>query len=298
MGGNRWWLGAVVFGAVAAMTMTLAFLGTERTGREVPVLTVTPAATAYSSPPTVAEPPPAIPEPVPDPPPALDPGPRELDGLAELAEGIDLGVVVRDRQTGEDLYAHNPDQRFDSASLVKILIALDALENQGEREATVAEMLATSDDEEASRMWSAGGGARLVATWAERIGLVDTLPPKDSNRWGDTPTTAADLVLLYQYLFEDPNGSAVLDGLGGMTDFGSDGFDQRFGVPAAAGDRHRAAKQGWSCCTDHRTTHSTGLVGPGSRYVVVVLTGQPVETSAPAARARVTDIAAFLLSGL
>ncbi|HWO66474.1 MAG TPA: serine hydrolase [Umezawaea sp.] len=298
MGGRRWWLGAVVFGAVAAMAMSMTFLSAERGARETPVITVTPAVTATSFPPSSEEPPPALPEPEPTPA-SPEPGltPRKPGGgLAELAEGIDLGVVMRDLDTGTDLFAHNPDQGFDSASLVKILIALDALENQDEPEATVVRMLSTSDDDEASRMWSAGGGRRIVATWAEEIGMVGTSPPKNPNQWGDTLTTAADVALLYQYLLKAPNGAVVLKGLDGMTDYGQDGFDQRFGIPAAAGDRRWAVKQGWSCCAGHRTLHSTGLVGPDHRYVVVVLTGQPAGTGAASARARVTDIAAFLLS--
>ncbi|MCS7479946.1 serine hydrolase [Umezawaea endophytica] len=287
MGGRRWWLGAVVFGAIAAMAMTATFLGAERTRSATPVITVTPA----SVPSTSEEPPVTLPAPTSPP----DPGPLKPGGLDELAEGIDLGVVVRDLDTGEDLHAHNPDQRFDSASLVKILIALDALEDQGEPDTAVVGMLSTSDDDEASRMWSAGGSTRIVVTWAERIGLADTSPPRDPNQWGATLTTAADVARLYQYLLKAPGGAVVLEGLEGMADHGADGFDQRFGVPVAAGERHWAAKQGWSCCTDHRTTHSTGLVG--HRYVVVVLTGQPVSTSAAVARARVTEIAEFLLSG-
>jgi hypothetical protein len=88
----------------------------------------------------------------------------------------------------------------------------------------------------------------------------------------------------------------VLEGLDAMAEFGADGFDQRFGIPAAAGDRRWAVKQGWSCCSDHRTVHSTGLVGPNHRYVVVILTGQPVPVGAAGASAKVTQIAEFLLN--
>jgi hypothetical protein len=137
-----------------------------------------------------------------------------------------------------------------------------------------------------------------VTTWAERIGLAGTSPPEDPEQWGDTRTTAADLALVYRRLLHDVDGPVVLEGLDGMADFGLDGFDQRFGIPAAAGDRHWAVKQGWACCRGHRTLHSTGLVGPGNRYLVVVLTGQPVGTSVPDARTKVTDIAAALLNGL
>ncbi|WNV82259.1 serine hydrolase [Umezawaea sp. Da 62-37] len=291
MDGKRWWLGAVVFGAVAAAAMTIGLLGAERP-REAPTVAATPAVTAASIPPTSAEPPP---EPVPEP--AATPVPNEPGDLAALAEGIDVGVVVRDLDSGDDLASFNPDQEFDSASLVKILIALDALENGREPDATIVHMLSTSDDDEASRMWSDGGGGRIVSRWAKLVGLAGTSPPEDPDHWGDTPTTATDVAAVYRYLLKAPGGPVVLDGLDRMADFGADGFDQRFGIPVAAGARRWAVKQGWSCCAGHRTLHSTGLVGSDHRYVVVVLTGQPVETPVPEARARVTRIVENVLSG-
>lgn len=284
----------MAFGAVAAMTVTGAVLGVERTQEEPAVLVVaTPKATTAVPPPTVVT---TTDEPIPTPAPTTEATRAKPGGLVEFAEGIDLGVVMRDLHTGEDLFAHNADQPFDSASLVKILIALDGLTAKRYPPDEVVRMLATSDDDAASRMWSDAGGSRIVAMWAKRVGMTGTTPPEDPNRWGDTQTTAADLALLYAYLLEDPVGPVVLEGLGQMSDFGVDGFDQRFGVPAAAGDRQWAVKQGWACCRNGRILHSTGLVGPDNRYVVVVLTGQPATTSVAAARSKVTQIAAFLLN--
>ncbi|PRY46631.1 serine hydrolase [Umezawaea tangerina] len=288
MGGKRWWLGAAAVGG-AAVAMTATLLGTGDVPR-TPVEATATRVVREDPPPPAVEPPSAV-EPVPPVEPARSPG-----GLDELAEGIGLGVVVRDLTTGEDVVSVNPDQEFDSASLVKILIALDALADHRESDPTVAHMLATSDDDEASRMWSEGGGPRIVTTWATAIGLVGTRPPEDPDQWGATTVTAADLVRIYRFLLDDPLGAVVLKGLHGMTDRGADGFDQVFGVPAVAGDRGWAAKQGWSCCSDHRTTHSTGLVGPDNRYAVVVLTAQPVEVSAARARTRVTQVVEFVLS--
>jgi hypothetical protein len=183
--------------------------------------------------------------------------------------------------------------RTKSASLVKILIALDAL-NRGESTATAVRMLSASDDEIANRLWSAGGGGKLVVEWARRIGLPETHVPEDPNRWGDTRTTAADIATTYRYLPKDPNGPTVLKALDAMTSFGADGFDQRFGIPTSAGDRPWAAKQGWSCCRDGRILHTTGTVGD---YLVVVLTSQPEETTWTTASKRVTSIVDALLSG-
>ncbi|MET1073042.1 MAG: hypothetical protein ABWY11_10395 [Umezawaea sp.] len=263
---KRWWPSAVALAAVVAMTSACAGPPAGEPGSH--------ASTTAAS------------------------GPARSRGLDELGRGIDLGVVVRDLETGRDLVLRDQDQSFDSASLVKVLIALDSLVSRRDPPEAVVAMLANSDDGEATRMWDEGGGPRIVTTWAERLGLAGTTPPDDPEQWGDTRTTAADLALVYRHLVHDDDGTVVLEGLDGMTDFGLDGFDQRYGIPAAAGGRHWAVKQGWACCRGHRTLHTTGLVGPDNRYLVVVLTDQPAGTPVPEARAKVTDIAAALLTGL
>jgi beta-lactamase class A len=233
---------------------------------------------------------------MPEPSPVIEPA--KPVSYVDVAGDIDLGVVVRDRTTGEDLSSHNPDQRFDSASLVKILIALEVLRTGAQDPDEVSRMLSASDDNVANRMWSAGGGNRIVARWVTRLGLTGTTPPSDPNRWGDTQTTAADMAAVYLHLFESPDGDTVISALDAMTARGADGFDQRFGIPAAADGRRWAVKQGWACCRSGRVLHTTGLLGDDQRYVVVVLTAQPASTNSTAARAKVTEITAALLTGL
>ena len=130
--------------------------------------------------------------------------------------------------------------------------------------------------------------------WAQRLRLRHTVRPRDPDRWGDTQTTAADVAATYGYLRDAPDGQVVLKALSAMTDYGADGFDQRFGIPTSAGDRPWAAKQGWSCCRDGRILHTTGTVGD---YLVVVLTSHPEETTWTNASQRVTSIVDALLSG-
>lgn len=285
----------MMFGAVATMAVMSALVGAERTRDEAAAVVIT---TSSSPPPTTTTTVPPPPPPQTTEEPVATPEAEQSLPLEELAAGIDLGALVVDRQTGEPLASFSPDQQFDSASLVKVLIALDALSSGAGDMASVVKMLATSDDDEASRLWATRGGGQVVATWAKRIGLSATEPPADDNRWGDTLTTASDMARVYRYLFEDPDGQLVVKALDGMTDYGADGFDQRFGLPVAAGDRPWAVKQGWSCCRGHRTLHTSGLLGVDQRYVVVVLTAQPASTSEKAAKARVTRITAELVRGL
>jgi D-alanyl-D-alanine carboxypeptidase len=211
---------------------------------------------------------------------------------------VDVGIVVEDRTTGTDLRADDQDHAFRSASVIKLLIALDALE-RGESAELVTHMLSTSDDGEANRLWEAGGSWDVVTKWAGRLGLSGTRAPENPDQWGDTRTTARDIAAVYRYLFDHhPDGDTVLSALHAMADHGSDGFDQRFGIPTAAGDRPWGAKQGWACCEGERTLHTTGVVGRGDRYIVVVLTSYPVETTWESASTQVTQLVTKLLTTL
>lgn len=281
MGTNtRWWVAT----AVVAMIVTAVHLGTGPQRR-----LATPVVTGATSTLEVAPEPfaPAVPMP---------PAVRAEATPAQQRPEFELAAVVHDRRTGKDVLVDAPDRRFESASLVKLLIALDAMD-RGEAPSTVAHMLSTSDDNEANRLWGAGGAGRIVDKWAKRIGLAATRAPANPNKWGDTTTTAADVTAIYRYLFGHPNGDVVVRALHAMTKFGADGFDQRFGIPNAANGRPWAAKQGWACCSGKRTLHTTGLVGADDRYIVVVLTSHPEKSTWASASAVVTKIASRALVG-
>jgi len=281
MGANKRWFGVL---AVVVMIATAMYLGT---GRERHLAAITTGGGTFE----------VVPEPVGHDVP-LQPGTVETAQATPqpTSNGIELGAVVHDRRTGKDVLLDQPDRQFESASLVKLLIALDAME-RGEPTSTVAHMLSTSDDNEANRLWGAGGAGRIVDKWAKRIGLTATRAPANPNKWGDTPTTAGDVAAIYRYLFGHPNGDVVVRALHDMTKFGADGFDQRFGIPNAANGRRWAAKQGWACCAGKRTLHTTGLVGADDRYIVVVLTSHPEKSTWASASATVTKIASRALVG-
>ena len=69
----------------------------------------------------------------------------------------------------------------------------------------------------------------------------------------------------------------LIGAMAGAPSRATDGFDQAFGLlapglPSEVG----AAKQGWMCCIGgSRHLHSAGVVGPGDRYVVALLTTSP-----------------------
>ena len=83
----------------------------------------------------------------------------------------------------------NPDLQFRSASVVKLLIALDYLWDRGPAYDDPAAdrvrldvMLRSSDDDAASYYWDQLGGGRIIDRMVPRLGLTHTAPAA-----GDAP---------------------------------------------------------------------------------------------------------------
>jgi hypothetical protein len=110
-------------------------------------------------------------------------------------------------------------------------------------------MLSWSDDPIASELWSLVEGPVVIEELAAAMGLEHTKRSPDWGRWGDVLISASDVVRMYEYvLVELPESdrAVIIDALVGMTDLGSDGFDQTFGIPTAAVDLDWAVEQGWA----------------------------------------------------
>jgi hypothetical protein len=231
------------------------------------------------------------------------PGGMSIDGqkLVAAAQGVEanttLGAVVFDRKAGAELLSVEADRQFHSASLVKLLIAVDAL-HQGASTAErkkISRMLSMSDDTIASTMWVDNGGPRLVTRAAELIGLQATEPPDVYGKWGETKLTAHDIVRVYQYVLNSlpPEDHAlIVDALAQATEYGADDFRQYFGIPDGL-TAQWAIKQGWGNNDHTMVLHSTGLVGPKWRYVVL-LTEHPLGSGWKTCANSVTAAAAAL----
>ncbi|MEV6607671.1 hypothetical protein [Kutzneria sp. NPDC051319] len=170
-----------------------------------------------------------------------------------VPDSITAGIMVYDRHTRSADLQLNAHQQFRSASVVKLLIALDYLEANGvdvppEDLAQLQPMLRSSDDDAASYLWVKDGWETIVRRMVAKIGLTDTAPPVNRGIWGYTAISAADVVKIYDYILtraEPGVRDFIMGNLRQSTRCGNDGFDQSFGIPGAV-NRPWAAKQGWS----------------------------------------------------
>ncbi|WP_235018362.1 D-alanyl-D-alanine carboxypeptidase family protein [Thermomonospora echinospora] len=176
--------------------------------------------------------------------------------VPRVPKGVRAGYMVFDRETGKVTAQHNAHGTVRSASVVKILIALDHLERSGGRAVPAGDlallrgMLRSSDDGAATALWNRGGRGAIVTRMVRRLRLADTAPPPASRPgyWGYTAISAYDVVKTYRYLLEkapERTRRFVLGELRRATRCGKDGFDQYFGIPRAL-PRPWAVKQGWS----------------------------------------------------
>jgi hypothetical protein len=179
------------------------------------------------------------------------------DAVTDVVPGTDIGFVLYDQETGENLISTDADDRFYTASVVKLLIALDTLHTGGwhapdERlRADITEMLSASHDGIADALWNSGGRTAIVSRMVKLIELKHTAPPRLADQWEMTSTTPNDLVALYRFLTHDvPSevSTPILDAMAAAKDPAADGFPQYFGIPDAlpgrdwAGDRCRGAR--------------------------------------------------------
>lgn len=225
--------------------------------------------------------------------------PNLLEQAAMGAEpNTTLGAVVLDRTAGTELVSINADRQFSSASLVKLMIAIDTL-HQGASAADrekLARMLSVSDDNLASSFWVVGGGAKIITRVSALVGLKATEPPSTTGQWGEVKLTAHDMVAMYQYVMSSlppEDHTLIVDALAQAPQYAADDWDQYFGIPDGL-NAQWAIKQGWGNNSKTMVLHSTGLVGAHWRYVVVLLTEHPLGSGWRTSEGAVTAAAAAL----
>ena len=196
------------------------------------------------------------------------------------AAGETSAVVVLDTTTGTLTSAGQATTQFNTASVVKVLMASELLvtgQMTGDTADTALQMITRSDDDAADELYELAGGDDVVNLMAQRYGIADLGgPPEEAGQWGESQVTAKGLAELYAALQRDPVVWPWLSAaMAGTTTTAADGSDQTFGIPSAAASW--AVKQGWMVGLGPGATYSSTGYVDGGRWVVVLLSSGAAE---------------------
>lgn len=217
---------------------------------------------------------------------------RNASAIAEarkalLSNGNDprLGIEVVDLGACAVEVSWKADQAQPTASVVKLLIALDLIDRSGvpsgSEASAVRDMLAASDDRVASRLWTQLGGPAIVRRQAKKLGLEHTSPAADAGQWGSTRMSPTDVITVYRHItagLSEKEREFVTEAMESAPRNAADGFDQYFGIPSAFPRAAWAVKQGWGSSDGRRVFNTTGLVRTASRTFAVAVMGSWNET--------------------
>lgn len=204
--------------------------------------------------------------------------------------------MVFDRVAGTVTVQYHAHRQFRSASLVKILLALDYLETNGagnpvppDKLTLLQAMLRSSDDNAANTFWADDGGVHIVERMIAQLGLAESAPPPPAypGFWGYTAFTASNVVKIYRYLFDRAEPAfrdLILDNLSQSTRCAADGNDQYFGIPGAVPPPW-AVKQGWSGFGDPAQPCAPPAA-PAPAAAALSGTGQDAPSPPPSLRTR------------
>ncbi|MGH3978109.1 MAG: serine hydrolase [Pseudonocardiaceae bacterium] len=224
-----------------------------------------------------------------------------VDALAAGTPGLTVAVAVLDRATGETAAGSAAGAPLYSASLVKILVAVDVLQRRRgglavheDDIALIRRALGPSDDQAMNALWVRFDGYGAVGRVAGQLDLAETRVPQDPSQWGEAEMSASDVVRLYDHVLTGlpaADRELIMGAIGAAPPVATDGFDQTFGLLEPHGPPV-TSKQGWMCCLDGRITlHSAGTLDTERRFVVALLSSQPRAAGYESARATLTAAA-------
>ena len=195
------------------------------------------------------------------------------------ADGGHVAVAVADLTSGTEA-SYGGTRQFDTASIVKVDILAGLLYQLQQADQTLTAededlattMIENSDNDSASDLYAAAGGAAALDQDNQMFGLTGTTVGT-SGYWGLTTTTADDQLRLLRQVM---TGSSVLspasrDYIQGL--MGQVESDQQWGVPAAADSGTGVlVKNGWLPNPDLWVINSIGEIEhDGHRLLIAVL---------------------------
>jgi hypothetical protein len=195
--------------------------------------------------------------------------------------GLKVGVGLVDRRTGRTYNYGYGGSRFYTASVAKVMVAMDVLRDEHARGRTtpspanarkIRSMIRNSNDAITWSYWRSRGGSAVVARVNKRC---RTSIPVHNNTWSMSRPTPLQMAAVLDCLADGRAINAKLSGFL-MYQMRNVTTSQRWGIPAANPDgfRQEMNKNGWwrwPCCY-FWTVNSTGLFGPGNRYAFTVFT--------------------------
>lgn len=206
---------------------------------------------------------------------------QSATAVKDVDPRVAVGIVVISRDAPMCTAAANGEETFPTASVVKLLIAIDVLRatnSDPKMVDRVEAMLKVSDDAIASDLWSRYGANSIILRMKGLIGLPSLAPPADRQSWGSTRIDALDVARIWRYLLDvAPTAirTPILEGTGSAKRTAADGFDQYFGIPDGLPEATWWIKQGWGTSDGRRVVNTTGLVGKNKDSIVVMLTSHP-----------------------
>jgi hypothetical protein len=233
---------------------------------------------------------------------------------AATAPDTELAVAVYDRTTGESAVGDRGSVPFYTASLAKVVLAVDLMERRRADElalsngdlALLRRALGPSDDAAMNQLWTKFDGQGAAARVSDKLDLDGTSGPKDPSQWGEMSVSAVDFVRIWRYLLDEmpsADRDLLVSAMDAAPATAHDGFDQAFGLlsPSVRGPDGpgAVAKQGWMCCLSGQYyLHSSGAVGSDDRFLVILLTKEPRGPGWEAARQGMDDIATAAVEAL
>ena len=267
--------------SLAGYSLPYALGVSRRAATLAPVRTARPTAQPLPS---------STPSPLPSRPAGTGPVERPLGQLADTAVSFARsrppvwGVAVFVPSRGV-VYAENADVQVPTASVVKVLVLVVALDHarQEGRPATEDElallwpMITESDNDATSQLWERIGRGQAVSSYLASIGVSGFVPdPKTS--WGVSFVSARAMAsvlgkLLTGEILDAPSRALAIRMLDDVVP------QQRWGVTAGtsaeAGDRV-GLKNGWYPGEEGWRVNSVGVVRPrtGDDYAIAIVTGE------------------------
>ncbi|MDQ6657595.1 MAG: hypothetical protein M3Z00_05110 [Actinomycetota bacterium] len=195
---------------------------------------------------------------------------------------VAVGIVVVNRDAPICTASYDGTETFPTASVVKLLIAIDVLQTKRDSPKTaetVQHMLSVSDDQIASDYWVHYGEGEIITSMKRQINLPSLSPPDSPSTWGSTRIDAFDVARIWRYILEVAPADVrnpILAGTAAATEIGFGGFRQYFGIPDGLPGSTWWIKQGWGTSRGRRIINTTGLIGKNKDSILVMLTSHPL----------------------